>query len=205
MPSAYERHLIFSYLANAAERLHHRHKATASLADWLINPNDHPEVASRSLLCRLERADIDPDDRISAHQLRELRQALRDERAATRQARPDMMARRLQRLAETTGLDRTDVAILELLLRYQTQPVIEAMVDDVFLRSSLFDRLVNSGLKGSLVPALLGVSANTVRARLTAGKALRSVTRRAHLHLRRPGCRPRHASRTPARQGAGLS
>ena len=172
MPSAHERHLIFSYLANAAERLHHRHKATAALADWLIDPNDHPEVASRSFLSRLERADIDPDDGMSARQLHALRQVLRDECAATRHARPDLTARRLQRLAETTGLDRTDVSILELLLRYRTQPVIEAMIDDVFLCSSLFERLVNSGLKGSLVPALLGVSVNTVRARLTDGAPL---------------------------------
>ena len=52
------------------------------------------------------------------------------------------------------------------MLRYQTQPIIEAMIDEVLLRSTLFESLATRTLKGSMVPALLGVSANTVRARL---------------------------------------
>ena len=43
----------------------------------------------------------------------------------------DRTARRLRSLAKTTGLTRTDVRILELMLRYQTRPVIESTVEDV--------------------------------------------------------------------------
>lgn len=48
--------------------------------------------------------------------------------AASRNARHDRIARRLRRLGKMTGLTRIDVEILELLLRYQTQPVIEGMI-----------------------------------------------------------------------------
>ena len=71
---------------------------------------------------------------MSARRLRHLRDALEDERSTTK-ARCDRTGRRLRHLAKTTGLSRTDVGILELLLRYQTQPVIESMVDDVFGRT----------------------------------------------------------------------
>ena len=109
---------------------------------------------------------------MSGSEWRLFQRALRDECAATTQPQPDLTARRLRRLAETTGLNRTDVAILELMLRYQTQPIIEAMIDEVLLRSTLFERLATRTLKGSMVPALLGVSANAVRDRLSDGAPL---------------------------------
>lgn len=59
MPSACERHLIFSHLA---ERIHHRRVAAEALAEWLIRLNDDSALASRRLLSRLERASIGPDD-----------------------------------------------------------------------------------------------------------------------------------------------
>ena len=41
------------------------------------------------------------------------------------------------------------------------------MVDDVMLRSTMFERLATRTLKGSIVPALLGISASTIRDRLS--------------------------------------
>ena len=41
------------------------------------------------------------------------------------------------------------------------------MIDDVMLRSSMFERLATRTLKGSIVPALLGISASTIRDRLS--------------------------------------
>ena len=172
MTTDYERHLIVSYLANAAARLHHRDRAASALAEWVMDREDGAGFASRRLRSRLDRANIDPDERLSGSDWRSFRRALRDECAATGQGQPDLTARRLQRLAETTGLNRTDVAILELLLRYHTQPIIESMIDEVLLRSTMFERLATRTLKGSLVPALLGVSASTVRDRLSDGAPL---------------------------------
>ena len=166
MPTAYERHLIVSYLANTAARLHHRDPVAATLVEWLIDREHPPTFASERLLSRFQRAIIDVDDGMSARKLRCLQQALRDESTATKRVKQDLAARRLRRLAETTGLNRTDVDILELLLRYETQPTFEAMVDYIFLRSPVFERLVTRTLKGSMVPAFLGVSVSTVRDRL---------------------------------------
>ena len=163
MTTDYERHLIVSYLANAAARLRHRDQAADALAEWVMENEQGTAFASRRLRSRLDRANIDPDDKLSRSEWRVFQQALREERAAAAQPKPDLTARRLQRLAETTGLDRTDVAILELLLRYHTQPVIESMIDDVMLRSTMFERLATRTLKGSIVPALLGISASTIR------------------------------------------
>ena len=167
MTTDYERHLIVSYLANAAVRLRHRDKAADALAEWVMENEQGVAFASRRLRSRLDRANIDPDDKLSRSEWRVFQKALREERAAGAPPKPDLTARRLQRLAETTGLDRTDVAILELLLRYHTQPVIESMIDDVMLRSTMFDRLATRTLKGSIVPALLGISASTIRDRLS--------------------------------------
>ena len=172
MTTDYERHLIVSYLANAATRLHHRDRAASALAEWVLDREEGPAFASRRLRYRLDRANIDPDERLSGSDWRAFRRALRDECAATKQGQTDLTARRLQRLAETTGLNRVDIGILELLLRYHTQPIIESMIDEVLLRSTMFDRLATRTLKGSLVPALLGVSASTIRDRLSDGAPL---------------------------------
>ena len=167
MLPAYERHLIVSYLANAAARLHHRDRAASALAEWVIGGDDGVAFASRRLRSRLDRANIDPEENLSSSDWRAFRRALLDECAEAKQPKPDLTARRLRRLAETTGLNRTDTAILELLLRYQTQPIIESMIDEVLLRSTLFERLATRTLKGSIVPALPGVSASTIRDRLS--------------------------------------
>ena len=167
MTTAYERHLIVSYLANAAVRLRHRDRAASALVEWVMDREGGPGFPSRRLCSRLDRANIDPDERLTGSNWRAFRRALRDECAAATQPQPDLAARRLQHLAETTDLNRTDVAILELLLRYQTQPIIESMIDEVLLRSTLFKRFATRTLKGSIVPALLGVSASAIRDRLS--------------------------------------
>ena len=62
------------------------------------------------------------------------------------------------------GLTRTDLSILELLLRYHTQPVIESMVDDVFLCNIRRANPLN--LRARTLPLLLGVSSNAILRRL---------------------------------------
>ena len=84
-------------------------------------------------------------------------------------ARPDRTVQRLRRLPKATGLTHTDLDVLEIVLRYQMQPVIESMVDDV-VRSSR--RITPLNLQNPAPPPLLGVSANTVQARLRADAEL---------------------------------
>ena len=59
---------------------------------------------------------------------------------------------------------RTDIDILELLLRYQTQSVIESMVDEVFGCGLRSPNALN--LRGPAIPMLLGVTATTIHRRL---------------------------------------
>ena len=74
MPSPYERHLIVTYLANTAARLHHRDREAASLAEWMADSDNRSAYESKSLFSHLVRAGIEPEEGISARQLRCLRQ-----------------------------------------------------------------------------------------------------------------------------------
>ena len=170
MLTAYERRLIVLYLANAATRLHHRDREAAALAEWSVDRDNRSAYESKRLFSRLVRADIEPDEKISARQLRCLRQTLRDECAAMKRTKYDRTAQRLRCLGKATSLSPTDVDILELLLRYQTQPVIESIVDEVFVRTSR--RTMPLNVRGAAMPALLGISAGAVHSRLTDGAPL---------------------------------
>ena len=164
MSSSYERHLIVTYLANTAARLHHRDREAASLAEWMADSDNRSAYESKSLFNHLVRAGIEPEEGISARQLRCLRQALREELSAEKRTKYDRPAQRLRCLGEATGLSPTDVDILELLLRYQTQPVIESLVDEIFLRVGR--RTMPLNVRGAAMPALLGISAGAIHNRL---------------------------------------
>ena len=49
MLTAYERHLIVLYLANAAARLHHRGREAASLAEWVTDHDNRSAPLQRLL------------------------------------------------------------------------------------------------------------------------------------------------------------
>ena len=170
MPSPYERHLIVTYLANTAARLHHRDREAASLAEWVADSDNRSAYESKRLFSHLVRAGIEPEEGISARQLRCLRQALREELSAEKRTKYDRPAQRLRCLGEATGLLPTDVDILELLLRYQTQPVIESLVDEIFLRVGR--RTMPLNVRGAAMPALLGISAGAIHNRLADGAPL---------------------------------
>ena len=202
MLTTYERRLILQYLANAASRLHHRDPEAREMVEWITENDRRTASGSRRRTlgapggkrkwsralpasARLGRKRLDLDDFLDTEEIRELAdcmdgptgkqwirlvEALRDMASAARSARSDGTAQRLRCLAKTMGLSRTDLAILELMLRYHTQPVIESMVDGVFKHS--FVRRTPFNLKGHALSALLGVSANTVLARLRADAPL---------------------------------
>ncbi len=160
MLTAYERHLLACYLANAASGLSHRDREAANLASWVAEKDNR--IALGACGRRVVRR-WDPDwDNVSKQEFRSLREALQDERSAA-SPRRDRMGRRLLRLAQTTGLSRTDIAILELLLRYQANPVFESLVSDIF---NSRDHRHELNIRGRVLPLLLGISAGTVARRL---------------------------------------
>ncbi len=174
MLTAYERHLIAFYLANAAGRLHHRDREASALAEWIKDRDNRSAYGGRKdLFPRLARVDIQLDGPISARQFRRLKQALRDECECTKGAKPDRTAQRLRRLGEATGLEPIDIDILEVLLRYQTQPLIESIVDEIF--NPPYGRATPLNVRGAAIPSLLGVSPGAVHRRLEHGSPLMSL------------------------------
>lgn len=154
----YERHLIFSYLHNLVARVGDSRLLQATdrecLPDWI---REHADL----LQCDALLAD--------AHWSRScLKKALRHLREQTRRARKDPTARYLRRLGKMAGLSHLDLSILEALLRYKTQPIIESLMDQI-------DHLVPHyifSLRNPLLGGLLGVSMGTIRERVSPGAPL---------------------------------
>ena len=195
MLTAYEHRLIVRYLANLVSCLPHRGPEAKELIEWVASNGRRRVFGgskkasrvfggkrrrSRALPSNLGRKRLDLDDLLAPEDFRDLedcadgvtgkqwsslKEALRSKCAATKSVRSDRTAQRLRCLGRTTGLSRTDVAILELMLRYQTQPIIESMIDNVFQRYSF-------NLRGPTLSALLGVSANAILDRLRADAPL---------------------------------
>ena len=170
MLNASARRLMAFYLANAAAALHHRDREASDLAEWIADRENRVAFGRRKRPSPIRAGKRGRDEGMSGGNWRSLKEALREEYSAARKARPDRTAQRLRRLAKTTGLTRRDIDLLELVLRYQTQPVIESMIDDVFRAPRRFMTPLN--VQGPALPALLGVSANTVQARLRADAPL---------------------------------
>ena len=159
MLTVYERHLLAFYLANAASGLQHRDREAAALAGWVDDKENRIALGG---IGRLRARRRNPDyDEISKERFRSLRQTLQDERAAGTPRR-DRTGQRLQRLAQTAGLSTTDITILELLVRHQTNPVFESLVDDVVVEPSRWHEL---NIKGRALSLLLDLSASAVARR----------------------------------------
>ena len=166
MPAHYERRLILSYLSNAVSRLRSGAEEARNLVQWLLKHEDQLKF----------RVPVALDDEtegamrhrqhgkeLSALEWQRLEGALKSELAASRQARPDLAARRIRRLARATGLTRTDTAILELLLRYYTGGMVESMIDDISDSTRWGRRSCKP--RNPLLPCMLGLSTNKVWSR----------------------------------------
>ena len=128
--NAHERHLVYTYLCNlvarsADARLRHVTDPDC-VPDWIT---EHAEVLQcDSYLGRIDWSRAD---------LRTMLGSLRDR---GKRPRRDLAARHLRRLARTAGLSALDLAILEVLIRYKTSPVIESLLDriDRFIAANSF-------------------------------------------------------------------
>ena len=204
MLTPYESRLGLTWLANAAERIHHRRPEAAELAEWVsvkverlaaglaghgcgIDADGLAEIAAecegvlrrrgdgwqssrsmrRELRAKLGTEQMEEGRGVSGRQAwQRLRAALRRASDATQAIGPDATALRLQRLARITRLADTDLQIVEFLLRYQTQPALESLLDDVYsVGTATFSRCGNRTLKNPAFTELLGISPNTLLAR----------------------------------------
>ena len=161
-----QRHRVFTYLLNAAARLHCREDSARDLVTWVreharlleFDAGHQVPPTSRRGFRRTVWADSD----LTPAAWVAVREALQNGADATRRARPDLMLRRLRRLADVAGLTRTDVRILEVLLLYETDPLIESMVDDIF-RSAPHGKRINA--TNPVLSVLLDLSLRAVSAR----------------------------------------
>ena len=145
--NAHERHVTLGYLTNISRRIHG--SSSHSVREWLVEHRDLVGLASV------------PED------WQGIREVLQHAHASTAGARMDRTAKRLHRLGVEMGLSQTDIVILGFLVGYETQPVIENLVDTVGGGSTGFPGHWSAGTKSTLIPALLGLPAVTVNRHLS--------------------------------------
>ena len=113
---------------------------------------------------------VDGEPALTCDAWENLKNSLAREVARLKNARADSLARRIRELGRVVGLSKTDISILELLLRYETQPLVEALADN------LLRCVPRSGfglsLDNRVLPDLLGLSYNTCCARLSPTRLL---------------------------------
>ncbi len=165
----YQRRLLFSYLANSARRLDRRDPAAADLASWVednapVLDADRPGEVMPRRRRRRERMGDTGDPHLTEEGWAGFREMLADRVPSAARARPDLMSRRLRRLADLTGTSATDIRILEVLLLYQTNPVIESVIDEVFMGGG---RRAHFNMRDSALPYFLDMSHRAVSMRFT--------------------------------------
>ena len=142
MLTAYESGLLIGYLENIVARVYWRDEEAGRLIYWLLTKEKVlRHVRGRDALARWVRANADlasarvrhsqdPTDKVD--RWKGLGEAIGYVRRAAGEAAMDVRARRLNWYGEQLGLDPTDRAVLEALVRYATHPVIGDLVDTVF-------------------------------------------------------------------------
>ena len=170
----YEQHLMFCYLANAASRLHYHSKEAEKLIEWVADNADELNLDGmvQPPRCRSFR-----DERKAGPSKQEwqaLLKILEGKRSTTKNAPEDVTARRIRSLGKTTGLSPMDMDILNFMLRCETQPIIESMIDEVFdVRSRR--KMAKLNVKDIFLRYLLDRSVDTIRSRFKPdGPLLRS-------------------------------
>ena len=169
MLTDYEKYLLALYLANIASRVHRKDPEARKLIDWIEDEDNRVAFPGRKRR-RAEPWDRRDDERkVPSAYLRRLNKTLRTRRSADG-VKPDRTAVRLERLGKIAGFERTDIDILELLLRYQTHSVFESMIDDIFDRCRRPNHPLN--VSSWVLPLVLGMTANAVESRFREGAPL---------------------------------
>ena len=122
MLTSHESRLLALYVANIASGLTCTDPEARALIDWLDDRDNHRIALGanpRRRRRRHRRADIE-DVAISSETLSRVEESLRAECSNIRAGR-DRTSLRLRSLGKSARLSRTDMDILELMLRYETQ------------------------------------------------------------------------------------
>ena len=167
MLRAYLRDLVISYVANTVKRLDKRDPEAADLMSWVIENAGVLKLDTRQKApprrTRRDRVSDAADSSLTEDSWEEFRETLCHKAQTTARRRPDLTARRLRHLADITGISPTDIRILEVLLLYETEPVIDSMIDDVFRSGHRRSRF---NIRYSPLPSLLDLSPHAVSIRL---------------------------------------
>ena len=141
MLTPHERRLIVSYLSNAHSRLRRDSQEGVELARWVAANGSTLGLADGTGESGEQSQVMDPEEAWrGAAGWQGLRDALEGARTSIGRARADRTASRLRRLAREMHLSRTDLALLEVLLRYRTQPLVESLAESIFGSGRHFPR-----------------------------------------------------------------
>ena len=132
MLTAYMRRLILGYLTNIAARVRHRTPEGREWVKWVLTSADQINLPGYAENPRLLE-DAGRDGEISADEWDRLCEVLASEHRAAKRVRGDRTALRVRSLGRYMGLSRTDVALLEFMLCYETQPMVESMIDEILV------------------------------------------------------------------------
>ena len=151
MEKNYSNRLALTYLCNAFEFLTREPQAARTLVQWIEERTDW----SVGTLLMLNW----DSDQLSRRTCNELSEELRSKHSRLNKVRPDLTARRLKQLAKHMRLSPSDMTLVELLLRYETDPLIESLIDDLFGSSA--NRKSHGrfeSVRNPLLPQILGIS-----------------------------------------------
>ena len=183
----YQRYLALVWLGNAMKRVHRRSDEAAALIAWIeehildlcegLRAGDETALveATKSIpVKRRGRAwrgmpdhsmmDSDEEEKAtnSDKAWRNLRKHVERLASQAESVAPDLLSTRLGELAEIARLSPEDVAILELPLRYEVQPLLESLVDSI----TRARRFGPSGIGTTVASCFLDMNPKTIGRRL---------------------------------------
>ncbi len=191
----YRHRLALVWIANAMKRLNRRSEEAGELIEWIEENalelceglNEAGPVADEAALLKAVKsipasrrtrrsrlhapnddlADLDDEEKAthSDKAWRKLREHVERLVKATKDAGPDRMSARLEELAKIARLSPEDVRILEFVVRYQTQALLESLADSVSSSSGFRSRAKLSAMDKAM-PCCLGMNASFIRKRL---------------------------------------
>ena len=173
MLNAYERQLILFYLCNAASRFHRAFPGKKEdLAEWVAENRDILALSDENEEPGEHRESRHREKEISSREWKHLRETLEKEHAAACESeKKDHTARLLRRFGQEMDLAPEDLAILEIWLRHETQPIFVSLIDS-FESGRHYHRHRFFNVTHPILPCILGIPASTFRARFAADAPL---------------------------------
>jgi len=171
MDNKYSSLLAMTYLCNVfSHNKDRKSKAARNLVEWIQDRADWslPRVLEG---CETSNEIRGKDWKLVRKDWKLLLPALRSLRSGLENTSLDATAMHLGRLAQHLQLECDDMAIIELVLRYKTDRLIESLSDEVFFVHPRFGHPFLS-INNPILPQMLGIPAARFRQRLTSDSML---------------------------------